>query len=165
MDAESVFAGKQSDIFFSGRGEGDSTLRAQGLAELRALSAEGVRVDIPDSRLPSRDYYRRMSRAWLAWSPSGRGWECYRHFEAPHCLSVPVINYPTIVRHAPLQQEVHAIFYSPEPGGLREAVLKALSHKENLQRTATAARAHVTENHTFKAHCEMILNEVLGPAA
>src|SRR5947207_2620813 len=67
---------KSSDIFFAGAVAGNSTLRTAGLQELWALRDEGYLVDIPEERLAPDEFFRRMSAAWLAWSPSGLGWEC-----------------------------------------------------------------------------------------
>lgn len=159
LDSSEAFPEKHADIFFAGS-TANSTVRSLGLPELRALAAEGVKVDIPDRRLPQSEFHRRMSEAWLTWSPSGRGWECYRHMEAPQCLSVPVINYPTICRHAPLQQDVHAFYYPIEAGGLRTAVLAALSDKQRLRRMAIEGRRHVLAHHTLRAHCLAILQQL-----
>src|SRR5262249_47237839 len=80
---------KAVDVFFSGRIDHSSSIRSRGLAELRALQANGYQVDIADGALPSHEYYRRCARAWLVWSPEGLGWDCFRHYEVPACWSVP----------------------------------------------------------------------------
>jgi hypothetical protein len=139
---------KQVDVFFSGRVEGSSTLRARGLAELRALAEQGVTVDIPDRPLPPAEFYERCAAAWLVWSPEGLGWDCFRHYEAPACGSVPLINQPSIDRHQPLLAGEHALYYDPEPGGLTRAIDTALADKPVLQRIAAAAQAHVMAHHT-----------------
>ena len=61
--------GKFVDVFFSGRIANSSSIRTRGLAELRALHGNGVKIDIPDAPLPREEYYRRCARAWLVWSP------------------------------------------------------------------------------------------------
>jgi hypothetical protein len=102
-----------------------------------------------------------MSLAWLAWSPSGLGWDCYRHYEAPQCLAVPVINYPTIARHEPLQDGVHALYYPPEGDGLSATIEAALADKSRLARIAVAGRGHVRANHAGPAFCERVLRLAL----
>ncbi len=159
-DAE-VFAGKTSDVFFAGAIAANSTVRSEGLAQLRKLAHRGIRVDIAEARLSPDDYHRRLSQAWLAWSPSGLGWDCYRHYEAPQCLAVPVLNYPTIARDRPLQDGVHAIYYAPEGNGLGSAIEAALADKERLERMALAARAHVRACHVGAAFCERVLGLAL----
>jgi hypothetical protein len=157
-----TFSEKKADVFFAGAVEGNSTIRNEGMRQLRILAERGVRVDLPAERLPQAEFYRRMSQAWLAWSPSGLGWDCYRHYEAPQCLTVPVINYPTIMRHAPLEDGVHAIYYPPEGDGLVRAVEEALRDKDRLTRIAVAGRAHVRANHAGPAFCERVLRTVVN---
>lgn len=155
------FPEKTTDIFFAGAVEANSTVRSSGLAELKALAAHGVKVDLPEQRLPQAEFHRRMASAWLTWSPSGLGWQCHRHYEACQCLAVPVINWPTVVRHAPLQDGVHAFYYVPEPGELTRTVIAALADKERLKHMAIAARAHALAHHTFRAICDEVLKGVL----
>jgi hypothetical protein len=157
-----IFANKKHDIFFAGSVDCNSTVRSTGLRSLRKLSDLGVKVDIARDRLPRAEYYQRMSQAWLAWSPSGLGWDCYRHYEAPQCLAVPVMNYPTIFRHRPLEAGVHAIYYAPEDDGLSNAVLTALLDKEKLRMIAKAGCAHVRANHAGSVFCERVLNMTVG---
>ena len=156
-----VFSSKTADIFFAGAVDGNSTVRERGLRQLQKLADRGLTIDIATERLSQAEFYQRMSRAWLAWSPSGLGWDCYRHYEAPQCLSVPVINYPTIARRRPLEDGIHAIYYSPEDDGLDRAIKIALADKERLRKIALAGRAHVRACHTGPAFCEDVLRSVL----
>jgi hypothetical protein len=155
LSAESLLplpaADKRTDVFFSGRIAGSSTLRARGLAELRALAPEGVRLDIPGAPLAQPEFYARCAAAHLVWSPEGLGWDCFRHYEAPACGSVPLINQPPLDRHAPLADGEHALYYDVEPGGLARAVSAALADKPALARIAVAAQAHVMAHHTPQA--------------
>jgi hypothetical protein len=159
-DAE-VFAAKSADIFFAGAVAANSTVRSNGVAQLRKLADRGVKVDFADERLSRAAYHQRLSQAWLAWSPSGLGWDCYRHYEAPQCLAVPVMNYPTIARDRPLQDGVHAFYYAPDEDGLSSAVVAALADKEKLAAMALAARAHVRANHVDGAFCTRVLELAL----
>lgn len=153
---------KTADLFFAGAVEGNSTVREAGLEDIARLRARGVVVDHPRQPLEYGDYQRRMAAAWLAWSPSGRGWQCNRHYEAALVQTVPVVNYPTIIRHAPQEADVHAVYYAPEPGGLERAVIAALADTERLRRMAAAARDHAVAHHTRKAYCEHVLDLALG---
>ncbi|MGH6957804.1 MAG: glycosyltransferase [Caulobacteraceae bacterium] len=153
---------KRADVFFAGRVEGSSTLRARGLAELRALADRGVAVDIPEAPLPPEAFYRRCAAAWLVWSPEGLGWDCFRHYEAPLCGAAPLINLPTIERHRPLVHGEHALYYDPEPGGLANAVRRALADKPALARMAEAAKAHVLAHHTPESLARYVVEETLG---
>jgi hypothetical protein len=155
------FPEKTHDIFFVGGVRGNSTVRSAGLSELERLKALGYRIDQPSERLPYDAFLERMSHSWLAWSPEGMGWDCNRHYEAGIAQSVPVMNNPTIIRHAPLLEGVHGIYYDVEPGGLERAVVTALSDKDRLKKMAIAARDHVFAHHVRKAYCDHILRVAL----
>jgi hypothetical protein len=148
---------KQTDIFFLGQVSGSSTVRARGIAELRALADHGVVVDLPDAPLPRAEFYRRCAQARLVWSPEGLGWDCFRHYEALACGSVPLISAPTIERHRPLLEGEHALYHDVEPGGLTRAALAALADKPRLARIAETGRAHVIAHHTPEALARYIV--------
>jgi hypothetical protein len=156
---------KVSDVFFAGRVNGSSSLRPRGLAELLALRDQGLRIDIPDAPLPRETFYRRCATAWLVWSPEGFGWDCFRHYEALACGSVPMINLPTIERHAPLVAGEHALYYDPRPGGLTQAVLDALAHKPRLTTIAKSGRDHVMAHHTPAAIARYVVETALNQDA
>lgn len=155
---------KTSDIFFAGRIAASSWVRQTGFPELLALRARGIIVDAPDRPLSPEEFYRRCASAWLTWSPEGYGWECFRHYEAPMCGSVPVCNLSPLERHRPLRAGEHAIFYSVEPGGLTEAVVAALADKQRLRVMADAAREFVIANHTPQTLGAYIVEEALTAA-
>lgn len=156
------FPEKTVDVFFAGEVEKNSWARRAGLEELKALSKRGIVVDIPEQRLPRREFYRRMASAWLAWSPAGYSWECYRTGEATQCLAVPIVNHPTVERDRPLLDGVHLFQYDIEPGGLTRVIEKALSDKGRLQQMAMAARAHVLSQHSLRALVNHVIRTALG---
>ena len=156
------FPEKTHDIFFVGNVQGNSTVRASGLRELEALRGRGYRIDQPEERLDYLAYLKRMSHSWIAWSPEGLGWDCNRHYQAALAQSVPLMNNPTILRHAPLLAGVHGLYYDPERGGLTRAAIAALEDKDQLRRMALAALEHVFAHHTQKAYCEHILRAAIA---
>src|SRR5262249_48096034 len=117
---------------------------------------------LPDKRLAPDEFFRRMSAAWLAWSPSGLGWECSRHYEAALVGSVALMNTPTISLDLPLQDGVHCAHYSVAPGGLRMAARRALADKDRLRDLAHAASEHVMRHHTAYARFDRVTCVVLG---
>jgi hypothetical protein len=139
-------------------------MRERGIGELTALRAQGLVVDIPEQPLPRAEFYRRCAAAWLTWSPEGYGWDCFRHYEALACRSVPVANYPTIERHRPLLAGEHAFYYGVEPGGLTDVVQAALRDKARLLRMAEAGRTHVLTHHTPDAIARHIVATTLAQA-
>jgi hypothetical protein len=158
-------AEKTADVFFAGRIEGSSTVRRQGMRELLALREQGVTLDVPQGKLPLDEFYRRAAAARLVWSPEGFGWDCFRHYEAPMCGSVPLINNPTIERHQPLIGGKHAVYYDIEPGGLTRAVLAALADHDRLAAMAAEAKMVVERHHTPMAIARHILETTLARAA
>jgi hypothetical protein len=157
-------AAKTVDVFFAGRVEGSSTVRERGLKELLALRAEGVVVDVPEQPLAMDEYLARCARAWIVWSPSGYGWQCFRTYEAGLCGAVPLVNRPAIEQHRPLVAGEHALYYDVEPGGLGRAVRAALLDRERLMAIAAAAREHVLAWHTPKALARYIVETTLQMA-
>jgi hypothetical protein len=153
---------KTADVFFAGDISPNSTLRSEGIAELLALRSEGIAVDYPEERIGHEEFTRRLAGAWLAWSPAGYGWQCYRHYESGLLGTVPVINYPTVHLHQPLEDGKHCIYYAPEPGGLSAAIRSALADKVRLERMAAAAREHVMAHHTARARVEYIVRVAIG---
>jgi hypothetical protein len=142
------FPEKSVDVFVALTLEGETTVRNQGIGPIRRLADAGVVLDIVERRIKHSEYMERMARAWLTWSPEGLGWDCFRHYEAPLVYTVPVINSPTIVRYAPLQDGIHAIYYQPdEPDSLGDKIRTALADKERLRLIAQTARSHVLKFH------------------
>jgi hypothetical protein len=150
---------KTADIFFAGHITGSSTVRNVGLPALSALSERGVRVDSTTDRLELSDYLKRVAAAHLVWSPEGLGQDCFRHYEAAACWSVPVINAPAIERHQPLRHGIHALYYPVEPGGLSRTVLCALRESGRLSVMGRAGRRHVLRHHTHAALAQYVLGE------
>ena len=74
---------------------------------------------------------------------------------------MPVINYPTIIRHRPLEEGRHAVYYAPEGDGLAHAIEAALGDKAKLKRMALAARDHVLRRHSPAAFCNRVLRAAL----
>ena len=155
---------KTVDIFFAGRTEGSSTVREHGVAQLKKLQQNGVRIDLPSERLSREAFIQRASAAYLVWSPEGYGWDCFRHYEAPLCWSVPLINQPTVERYQPMLQDVHAAYYFPEGDGLFDAATAALADRERLIRIAAQAQRHVTSYHLMRPLAEYIINCTLDSA-
>lgn len=150
---------KTIDLFVAGSLETRSWVRRVGMVELEALRDDGIAVEISLEPLLPATFYRHCAQAYITWSPEGFGWDCWRHYEAAACRSVPLINYPPTERHAPLRQDEHALFYDPSPGGLTRAVLAALADKPKLLAMAGVARAHVLIHHTPEAIADMMLSK------
>lgn len=158
-DAPCVLPDKTVDLFFAGSTDHAPAIRQAGLSQLRALRASGVRVDIADAPIPRREFLARCARAYLVWSPEGLGWDCFRHYEAALCGAVPVMNAPTIVRHAPLEPGRHALHYDVRGNDLQRVIRCALRNRAQLVSMGRSSREHVLKHHTHQAICEYVIRE------
>lgn len=140
---------KKTDVFFAGAVE-HSEARIRGLDVLKRLEKEGYAIDTPGYLHDRREFLKRASEAYLVLSPQGLGWDCYRHYEAGYVGSVPVMNYPTIRRYAPLEDRTHAFYYGIEGDHLYRVLKQALSDKPKLISMGKNARAHVLKYHTWE---------------
>lgn len=149
---------KRYDILFSATDT--SPVREQVRQVLRRLQAGGeFRILLPETYLSREDYYRAAAESHLVISPSGLGWDCYRHYETALCGSVPVMNYPTIRRHQPFIEGEHGLYYDLEENGLERCLRQALANRERLVEMGRRARAHVLEHHLYSK----LLHRILGP--
>lgn len=152
---------KKYDVFFAGD-INTSSVRKSGLAQLNMLKEEGYNVLILSERVDRQEFWNLMSESWLTWSPEGIGWDCYRHCEAALAGSVPLINYPSILRYKPLLHNTHAHYYGAEEGSLAHVAREALTDKLNLIKMATNAREHVLTFHTPRKRGEYVLRETIA---
>lgn len=151
---------KTTDVFFAGSAYPGA--RSEGIRELLDLRARGYTIDIPEDRLPYSEYLQHCARAWLVWSPPGRGWDCFRHYEAAAAGSVPVMSRPSIRPYEPFVDGIHCCYYDGEPGSLARAVTNALRDRPRLVQMASAARAHVWAHFTHERLCAYILTTCFG---
>lgn len=152
---------KDVDVFFAG-GVAGYPVRERGLEELRALAAEGYRIDLPAGRLPRDEFLARCSRALITWSPEGLGWECFRHSEAALCGSVPLMNRPTILQHAAFREGEHCLHHGVEDGELAATVRAALRDRSRLVEMGRAARLHAIAHRTQRAIAAYVVETTLG---
>ena len=155
---------KTHDIIFCGQ-ESMRTPRMAAVSELReSARREGWKFFCPE-RLSQEEFHRECARAWLCLSPSGNGWDCYRHYEALLTGSLPLINYPWIERYAPLEEGKHCFFFSVERGHLTEVVRRALAQKERLLEMVRSGAQRVEKYHTHEALRNYVIHETLATRA
>ncbi|XHR28869.1 MAG: glycosyltransferase [Chthoniobacteraceae bacterium] len=158
--AEPGNAGKKYDVFFAGTTYNRPT-RLSGLEQLRRLRAEGYRVDLPEERLSQEEFWERCAQSLVVWCPEGFGWDCFRTYETAAVGAVPLIQYPTIQRHAPLIDGEHALYYGVEEGQLYVKLKAALADREHLREMGRRAREHVERHHTFDLLARYVIEESL----
>jgi hypothetical protein len=149
---------KKNDVFFAG--QVNSPHRKQAVEVLEELRSEKLRIDMPQERIPFKDYLRRMSEAWLVVSPKGFGEHCYRHYEALLMGSVPVINEPERPVYYDLKHGESCLFYDPTPEGLKHCIRTALTDKEKLEKIARIGAELVKTVHDKEAICASLLAKV-----
>ena len=151
---------KVHDIIFCGQ-QSMRTPRMAAISELKESARQaGWKFFCPE-KLSQEEFHRECARAWLCLSPSGNGWDCYRHYEALLTGSVPLINYPWIERYAPLEDGRHCLFYSVERGHLTEVVKKALHNKNLLRSMADQGADRVRKYHSHEALRNYVIHETL----
>ena len=151
-------AAKRHDIFFAGNDT--SPWREQARQVLHRLKSEGqYRVYLPETPLSRADFYRACAESYLVVSPSGLGWDCYRHYEAALCGSVPVMNYPTVRRYRPFIEGEHGFYYDLEENGLERCLRKALIDRSRLLAMGEAGRAHVLAYHLNSKILRLMLEQ------
>ncbi len=151
-------AQKQVDVFYAGDNL-KTTVRTDGMPLLAKMREMGLNVDVSETRLDYDEFCRRISRAWLVWSPEGSGWDCHRHYESLINGAVPVINYPTICRYKPMIDGVHALYYGCEEDDLIRVISKALADKKRLLKIISAGRAHLQEWYSITSLGTYVLKE------
>ena len=149
---------KRTDIFFSGNIY--TPAREAGLRVLEHLGSGGLNVDIVRERIPHEQYMQRMSASWLVWSPSGFGWDCYRHYEACLAKSVPVIDFPSSERVLWLKDGEHCFYYGQNVSDLAQTIRSALADKDRLVEMGNRARQYVAENHSRAALVRYMLHRI-----
>jgi len=149
---------KRVDVFYAGALE-NRLNRQAGVKQLERLKAEGYAIDVANERLPRDEFFRRCAQALIVWSPEGNGWDCWRHYEAALAGSVPLMQSPTIRRHAPLRDEVHAIYYFVEEDHLAVRIRRALQNRPRLVEMGRSARQHVLTWHTHEALSRYVIEE------
>lgn len=152
---------KVHDIIFCGQ-ESLRTPRMAAVHELKESADRSGWKFFHPVELSQEQFHRECGRAWLCLSPSGNGWDCYRHYEALLTGSVPLINYPWIERYAPFEDGKHCLFFSVERGHLTAVVKKALQNKDLLRSIAKEGAARVQKYHSHAALRNYVIHETLA---
>ena len=151
---------KQHDILWSGA-IACRTPRMAAVDEVAEASTQHGWKFFRPERLSLAEFQQECSRAWLCLSPSGNGWDCYRHYEILAAGSVPLINYPWIERYAPLQDGAHCFLFTVERGHVTEVIRQALAAKEKLGQMAKEGQEWVGQHHRHEALRNYVIHETL----
>jgi hypothetical protein len=155
LACDEMRAQKSADVFFSGQLNGRPN-RVSGAKSLFRLREQGFRVDFPDCGLSHTEFLSRCAGALTVWSPEGFGYECYRTYEAATQGAVPILQYPTIHRHAPFIDGQSALYYGVENDHLFDVLRRSLGNPETLKVMGERAKSHALLHHTHSALSEHI---------
>lgn len=141
---------REWDVLFGyGPDSHDKPLRDRLLAELQTCAPRlQIKLRIVD-RLPRKDWIEALNHSSLCFSPPGVGWDCWRHYESMAAGCIPLLTYPTILRHQPPVEGEHAFYFASEPGGLTKALQNALALRHSWPSMAEASRRWVAEHHRW----------------
>lgn len=157
---QSLSLEKTADVFFAGR-VANRPNRPSGMKQLQRLREEGFRIDIPDSKISRAEFHERCAASLTVWSPEGFGYDCTRTYEAAALGSVPVLQYPTIQRHAPLVEGTHALYYGVEDDELYRTLKNWLPRIDALREMGVRAQQLMAQSHTFSRLAHYIIQTSL----
>jgi hypothetical protein len=138
---------KTCDVFYCAQANSDYRRRAR--EELPALAQHGVRIDYPQERLPLPEFVERMARSLITLSPSGHGFNGFRHYEAMLMKSVPAVNLCDEPIMTDLVKNENCLMYdSMIEGDMGRTILKALENRQRLVDWGGSLRSFALERHT-----------------
>jgi len=146
---------KTIDVLWAGKWSTNEA-RRRWVEELHHQAPRGWIIKAFEEHIPHEEYLRLCATSRLVLSPPGRGWDCYRHYEAAACGAVPLMTYPTIERDYPLEEGEHALYFAPEPGGLARCLKQIEAEHPDFTKMGLAARAHVDRYHRWSAQSRRV---------
>lgn len=154
-------ATKSIDILWAGKWNTNEA-RARWVEEMNRYAPKHWAIQILPEPIPHEQYLALCAASRLVFSPPGRGWDCYRHYEVAACGSVPLMTYPTIERDYPLEEGKHAFYFAPEPGGLAHCLGQLAAAKPDFVSMGLRARNHVHQYHRWSSQSGRMRRELEG---
>ncbi|NNC89253.1 MAG: glycosyltransferase family 1 protein [Akkermansiaceae bacterium] len=151
---------KKHDIFYCGTNRTMHFIRLEVEKVLERLEKDhGVKVCFPKERIPRKEFAEAIADSWISISPSGVGWDCFRHYEVAAGGAALLLSVPTIRWHRPLRDGKHCLYFL-DGEDLEERILELLPDKERIAKLSAAGREHVLRWHTFGAIRKYIFGEI-----
>jgi len=144
---------KTIDVLWAGKWNTNEA-RRRWVEELHRHAPRNWIIKTFEEHIPHEEYLRLCGNSRLVFSPPGRGWDCYRHYEAAACGSVPLMTYPTVERDHPLEEGEHAFYFGPEPGGLAKCLQRPEIHNADFEKMGLSAREHVDRYHRWSVQSQ-----------
>lgn len=152
-------AEKKYDVFYSAHNYQIHPARLKAEEAIKRLEEKGLRVAPHDHWLSDEEFKEVVSQTWLCLSPSGIGWDCYRHYEVAVYGSLPVLTPPSITCHKPYTHGENAYFLNPNEDWT-ERLIGWLQDKDKLREMTGRAYQHASTHHTFAALSAYLMREI-----
>ncbi len=152
-------AEKRYDIYYSGTSS-HIPVRKDLIGILRALEHRGWRVFAPQMRLSFEEFRTAVSQSRLCLSPSGIGWDCYRHYEVLAFGSVPAMNFRPVRSIAPLRHGRECFYFDPQDELVTQIESWLNLSNERLDEIVVAGQERLRHYYTFDAMARYIMDEI-----
>ena len=138
------------DIFYAGS-ESHVPARKVLPKALAELERRGWKVCMPRERLSFEDYMDTLSESRFCCSPSGMGWDCFRHYESLSQGAIPLLDHRAIIQSHTLcdARECFYLDYQADLFSQMERVLKIDSAELDVM--ARSGQEVLREHLTFQA--------------
>lgn len=157
-------AGKRYDIYYSGTSS-HIPVRKDLIRALGALEQRGWRVFAPQTRLSSEEFHTAVSQSRLCLSPSGIGWDCYRHYEVLAFGSVPAMNFRPVRSIALLRHGRECFYFDPQDELVTQIEGWLNLSNERLDEIVVAGQERLKHYYTFDAMARYIMDEITAVVA
>ncbi len=150
-------AERDIDLFISGAG---NPVRDSIKERCRALTGK-YRVVVSSDKVSEAEYFDLLQRSKLVVCTESAGCETWRQYEVAASGAVPLINYPYVLHHQPMESDEHAIFFSLAGQDFEKQLARALGHPSLLQDIATRARPWTIAHKARPRIADYVIEETL----
>lgn len=147
------------DLFYSG-GDQSLPLREEIKSALTGLRQKGWRIFSPTERLSESDFQKCIRRSRFCVSPSGAGWDCYRHYEIAAFGSIPIFNFRTIQAYKPPRHGLECFYFDPQDNLIQVLESFLTTSEEKVEEMAQSSKLHLKSHHTFSAIAKYLMLEI-----
>jgi hypothetical protein len=147
---------KEYDVCFAGAL--NSNARQFAVDTLKRLADYDLNIYIPSENLDKKSYCQMLQKSWLALSPEGIGFHCFRHYEAMAMGAVPLINFPETDLITCHEDTVDVLFFNLKFEDFKEKIMNSLRDKEMLMKIILNNLANLEAKHSPRAVGKEILD-------
>jgi hypothetical protein len=147
---------KEYDVCFAGAL--NSNARQFAVDTLKRLADYDLNIYIPSENLDKKSYCQMLQKSWLALSPEGIGFHCFRHYEAMAMGAVPLINFPETDLITCHEDAVDVLFFNLKFEDFKEKIMNSLRDKEMLMKIILNNLANLEAKYSPRAVGKEILD-------